>query len=110
MKSLIVRELRQETSRLKQTLAGEGELLLDRNKVRQRFDADLRSGFFIVHPLRTSILVSARRWIADGEPQATLEALHFATALEANADVLATDDRQFARAARAAVLRVETFI
>ena len=111
MKSLIVRELRQETSRLKQTLAGEGELLLDRNKVRQRFDADLRSGFFIVHPLRTSIL-GARRRIADGEPQATLEALqlHFATALEANADVLATNDGQLPRAARAAELRVETVI
>lgn len=86
MKTLNVRELRQETSRR------------------------LRSGFFIAHPLRTSILVSARRWIADGEPLAALEALHLATALEANADVLATDERQFARAARAAGLRVETFI
>ena len=86
MKTLNVRELRQETSRR------------------------LRSGFFIVHPLRTSILVSARRWIADGEPLAALEALHLATAREANADVLATDERQFARAARAAGLRVETFI
>ena len=110
MKTLNVRELRQETSRLKQTLAEEGELPLDRNKVRQRFDDDLRSGFFIVNPLRTSILVSARRCIADGKPQATLEALHLATALEANADVLATGDRQFPRATRAAGLRVETII
>ena len=110
MRTLNVRELRQETSRLKQTLAGETELLLDRNKVRQRFDDDLRSGFFIVQPLRTSILISARNWIADGEPLATLEALHLATALKANADMLATDDRRFPRAARAAGLRVETFI
>lgn len=83
---------------------------IDRAKVRLRFDDDLRSGFFIVHPLRTSVLISARRWIAEGEPLATLDALHLATALEANADVLATDDRQFARAARAAGLRVETFV
>ena len=83
---------------------------IDRDKVRLRFDDDLRSGFFIVHPLRSSILVSARRWIAEGQPLATLDALHLATALEANADVLATDDRQFARAARAAGLRVETFV
>jgi len=83
---------------------------VDRAKVRLRFDDDLRSGFFIIHPLRTSILVGARRWIAEGEPLATLDALHLATALEANADVLATDDRQFARAARAAGLRVETFV
>lgn len=83
---------------------------IDRAKVRLRFDDDLRSGFFIVHPLRTSVLISARRWIAEGEPLATLDALHLASALEANADVLATDDRQFARAARAAGLRVETFV
>ena len=110
MKTLNVRELRQETSRLKQTLDEEGELLLDGIEVRQRFDDDLRSGFFIVHPLRTSILVCARRCIADGKQQATLEALHLATALEANADMLATDDRRFPRAARAAGLRVKTFI
>ena len=110
MKTLNVRELRQETSRLKQTLDEEGELLLDGIEVRQRFDDDLRSGFFIVQPLRTSILISARNWIADGEPLATLEALHLATVLEANADVLATNERQFARAARAAGLRVKTFI
>ncbi len=83
---------------------------IDKAKVRLRFDDDMRSGFFIVHPLRTSVLISARRWIAEGEPLATLDALHLASALEANADVLATDDRQFARAARAAGLRVETFV
>lgn len=83
---------------------------IDRSKIRLRFDDDMRSGFFVLHPLRTSILISARRWIAEGEPLATLDALHLATALEARADVLATDDRQFARAARAAGLRVESFV
>lgn len=83
---------------------------IDKAKVRSRFDDDLRSGFFSVHPLQTSVLIAARRWIAEGEPLATLDALHLASALEAHADVLATDDRQFARAARAAGLRVESFV
>lgn len=83
---------------------------IDKAKVRLRIDGDLQSGFFTIHPLAPSILIGARRWIAEGKPLATLDALHLATALEANVDVLATDDRQFARAARAAGLRVETFV
>jgi predicted nucleic acid-binding protein len=97
-------------SALRRRAAEHSGKTIDRAKVRLRIDGDLRSGFFIVHPLAPSILIGARRWIAEGKPLATLDALHLATALEANADVLATDDRQFARAARAAGLRVETFI
>lgn len=83
---------------------------IDRSHVRSRFDDDMRSGFFLLHPLETSILAGARRWIAEGEPLATLDALHLATALAADADGLATDDRQLARAARAAGLHVTTFV
>lgn len=97
-------------SALRRRAVEAGGRAIDRAKVRLRFDDDLRSGFFAVHPLRTAILIDARKWIAEGQPLATLDALHLATALDANADVLATDDRKFARAARAAGLRVETFI
>lgn len=83
---------------------------LDRSGVRSRFDDDMRSGFFLLRPLEASILAGARRWIADGEPISTLDAVHLATAVAAEADGLATDDRQFARAARAAGLRVTTFL
>ena len=83
---------------------------IDRAKVRMRFDADLKSGFFTIQALRSSILLNARRWIAEGEPLATLDALHLASALEAEVDALATDDRQLARAARAAGLRVISFV
>jgi predicted nucleic acid-binding protein len=107
LSELVVVELE---STLRRRAAERPGKTIDRAKVRLRFDDDLRSGFFVIHPLRTSILVSARRWIAEGEPLATLDALHLATALDAHAEVLATDDRQFARAARAAGLRVETFV
>jgi predicted nucleic acid-binding protein len=83
---------------------------IDRNRTRLSIDEDLRSGFFDVVPLNTSIMIAARRWIAEGEPLATLDALHLASALAAGAEVLATDDKQFARAARAAGLRVTTFL
>ena len=53
--------------------------------------------------------IAARRWIAEGEPPATLDALHLASALEAGADSMATADRQLARAAAAAALDVITF-
>jgi predicted nucleic acid-binding protein len=83
---------------------------VDRAKVRLRIDGDMRSGFFVVQPLETPILIEARRWIAEGEPLAALDALHLATALCAGADVLATDDRQFAKAARAAGLHITSFV
>lgn len=83
---------------------------IDRARVRLRIDDDMRSGFFIVHPLQTSVLIAARRWIAEGEPLATLDALHLATAIESHAELLATDDVRFARAVRAAGLAVTTFI
>lgn len=83
---------------------------IDRAAVRLRIDDDMRSGFFIIHPLDAGILMEGRRWIAEGEPLATLDALHLASALQAGADTLATDDPQFARAAKAAGLHVTTFI
>lgn len=83
---------------------------IDRAAVRLRIDDDMRSGFFILHPIDGAILIEGRRWIAEGEPLATLDALHLASALQASAETLATDDRQFARAARAAGLDVITFI
>lgn len=83
---------------------------IDRSKVRSRFDEDMRSGFFVLQPLDTPILADARRLIAEGEPLATLDALHLATAFASEADVLATDDRQLARAARAVGLQITTFI
>ena len=49
--------------------------------------------------------------IADGKaPLATLDAIHLATALTIEADVLATDDRQLARAAKAQRLAVISFL
>ena len=83
---------------------------IDRAATRLRIDDDMRSGFFAVRPLDTSILIAARRWIAEGEPLATLDALHLASALDAEADVLATDDKQLARAARAAGLQVTSLL
>jgi uncharacterized protein len=100
-------ELESVVARRAREVAGKG---IDRNRVRLRIDDDLRSGFFEVVPLDTSILIAARQWIAEGEPLATLDALHLASALAAGADELATDDKQFARAARAAGLRVTTFL
>ncbi len=107
LSELVVVELE---SALRRRAGERGSRAIDRAKVRSRMDDDLRSGFFSLHPLRGSVLAAARRWIAEGEPLATLDALHLASALEAEADVLATDDRQFARAARAAGLRVTTFV
>lgn len=100
-------ELESMVARRSREASGKG---VDRARTRLRIDDDLRSGFFDVVPLSTTILIAARRWIAEGEPLATLDALHLATALAAGAEVLATDDRQFVRAARAAGLRVKTFL
>jgi predicted nucleic acid-binding protein len=83
---------------------------IDRAATRLRIDDDMRSGFFSVRPLDTSILIAARRWIAEGEPLATLDALHLASALDGEAEILATDDQQLARAARAAGLEVTSFL
>jgi predicted nucleic acid-binding protein len=83
---------------------------IDRAATRLRIDDDMRSGFFLVRTLDTSILIAARRWIAEGEPLATLDALHLASALDAEAEILATDDKQLARAARSAGLQVTSFL
>lgn len=69
----------------------------------------MRSGFFAVHALDTLVLISTRRLMAEGPPLATLDASHLASALDGGADVVATDDRQLARAAMEAGLRVKTF-
>lgn len=103
---LVVVELESVVARRARELQGG----LDRNQVRLRIDDDMRSGFFAVHTLDTSVLISARRLIAEGPPLATLDALHLASALDGGADVLATDDRQLARAAMEAGLRVKTFV
>ncbi len=59
-------------------------------------------------PTPTSV---ARQFIADGRlPLATLDAIHLATALAIEADALATDDRQLARAAKAQRLAVVSFL
>lgn len=100
-------ELESVIARRAREVRGKG---VDRHRARLRVDDDLRSGFFEVVPLDTSILIAARRWIAEGEPIATLDALHLATALAAEAQGLATDDRQFARAARAAGLKITSFL
>ncbi|MBI3157806.1 MAG: type II toxin-antitoxin system VapC family toxin [Burkholderiales bacterium] len=102
---LVVVELESVVARRARELQGG----LDRNQVRLRIDDDMRSGFFAVHTLDTSVLISARRLIAEGPPLATLDALHLASAIDGGADVLATDDRQLARAARDAGLQVRTF-
>lgn len=83
---------------------------IDRAATRLRIDDDMRSGFFVVRQLDTSILIAARRWIAEGEPLATLDALHLASALDGEAEILATDDKQLARAARAAGLQVTSLL
>lgn len=75
-----------------------------------RIDDDMRSGFFAVHALDTSVPIPARRLIAEGSPLSTLDALHLASAIDGGADVLATDDRRLARAAIDAGLRVKTFV
>lgn len=102
---LVVVELESVVARRARELQGN----LDRNQVRLRIDDDMRSGFFAVHALDTSVLISARRLIAEGPPLATLDALHLASAIDGRADVLATDDRQLARAAIDAGLQVKTF-
>lgn len=102
---LVVVELESVVARRARALPGG----LDRNQVRLRIDDDMRSGFFAVHELDTSVLISARRLIAEGPALATLDALHLASAIDGGADVLATDDRQLGRAAMDAGLRVKSF-
>jgi predicted nucleic acid-binding protein len=80
----------------------------DRNRLRVRIDGILRIGFFEVAPLDTPILIATRQSIAEGKPPATLDALHLATAPASCADALANDDKQCARAAHAAGLRIVT--
>lgn len=107
LSSLCAVELESMVARRSREAAGKG---LDRHRARLRIDDDMRSGFFQIVPLDTSILIAARLCIAEGAPLATLDALHLASALAARAEVLATDDKQFARAARAAGLKVTTFL
>mgnify|MGYP001412089064 CR=1 FL=1 len=103
---LVVVELESVMARRERELKGGP----DRSQVRLRIDDDMRSGFFVVHPLDTSVLISARRLIAEGPPLATLDALHLASAIDGGADVVATDDRQLAHAAMDAGLQVKTFM
>ena len=77
--------------------------------MRLRIDDDMRGGYFAVYALDTSVLISARRLIAEGPPLTTLDALHLASAIDGGAEVLATDDRQRGRAAMNAGLRVKSF-
>ena len=78
---------------------------------RVRFENDLRLGFFDLHPMSQPVLLRARQLIADGKaPLATLDAIHLGTALTIEADAVATDDRQLARAARAQGLKVISFL
>jgi predicted nucleic acid-binding protein len=84
--------------------------VVPREKLRLRIDDDMRGGFFLVHTLNTAVLIEARQWIAEGEPLATLDALHLATALHAGAEVFASDDRQLQRAARAAGFNIHSFL
>lgn len=104
--SLCALELESMVARRSREASGKGR---DRHRARLRIDDDLRSGFFDIVPLDTSVLIAARLCIAEGVPLATLDALHLATALAAGAQVLATDDKQLARAARAAGLKVISF-
>lgn len=103
---LVVVELESVMARRARELQGG----LDRSQVRLRIDDDMRSGFFAVHALDTLVLISARRLIAEGPPLSTLDALHLASAIDVGAEVVATDDRQLARAAMDAGLQVKTFM
>ncbi len=78
--------------------------------IRMRFENDLRSDFFEMQNLTSSVLLQARRLISDATaPLSTLDALHLSTALEISADVLATNDKQLARATRAYGLKAVSF-
>lgn len=90
--------------------ARENNGTIPREKLRLRIDDDMRGGFFLIHTLNTAVLIEARQWIAEGEPLATLDALHLATALHAGAEIFASDDRQLQRAAKAAGFKVHSFI
>jgi predicted nucleic acid-binding protein len=79
-------------------------------EIRMRFENDFRSGFFDMHALTPAVLLQARQLISDrSAPLATLDALHLSTALEISADVLATNDKQLARATRAYGLTAVSF-
>jgi predicted nucleic acid-binding protein len=79
-------------------------------EIRMRFENDLRSGFFEMHSITSAVLMQARQLISDRTaPLATLDALHLSTALEISADVLATNDKQLARATRAYGLTAISF-
>jgi predicted nucleic acid-binding protein len=78
--------------------------------IRMRFENDLRSDFFEMQSVTSEVLLQARRLIADRtSPLATLDALHLSTALEIAADVIATNDKQLARATRAYGLTAVSF-
>ena len=79
--------------------------------MRLRFENDLRLEFFDLHRLSIDVLLKARQLIADGATAlATLDALHLGTAIGITADLMATDDRQLMRAARAQGLNVISFV
>ena len=78
---------------------------------RVRFKNDLRPGFFELQAMSAPVQLRARQLIADGKvPLATLDAIHLASALTIEPVMLATDDRQLARTAKAQRLGVISFL
>lgn len=69
-------------------------------ELRARFEDDLRRDFFELHALSSAIVKGARSLIAQARaPLNSLDSIHLRTALDLEADALATNDRQLARAA-----------
>lgn len=79
--------------------------------LRLRFHSDVQSGFFRLNPIDLACVLAARQMIAESTtPLRTLDALHLATAMQAQADTFVTDDRELARTARAHRLTVISFV
>ncbi|QHI97389.1 PIN domain-containing protein [Xylophilus rhododendri] len=88
-----------------------GGSAIDAAAIRLRLDGDLRTGFFHIVTLNASVLAEAQRLIAEASGGlSTLDSLHLASACTSGANILATDDRQLGRAARAVGLDVISFI
>lgn len=84
---------------------------IDVPTLRLRFCNDVQSGFFQLNPVDRGCILAAQQLIAESTtPLRTLDALHLATAVQAQADTFITDDRQLARAAKACRLTVISFV
>jgi predicted nucleic acid-binding protein len=84
---------------------------IDVPTLRLRFRNDVQSGFFQLSPVDRSCVLAAQQLIAESAmPLRTLDALHLASAVQAQADTFITDDRQLARAAKACQLTVISFV